>query len=128
MQTGHSQGQLDALFIISRVSASGYISCHVYPHLAIYFGSTFGRYPTFHTLTSVGRKSSSVCLKNVPAVANPFMKPCGKGLYSYEWSCPSYRLFAVIAYLKLRSVVVVSSLAVQCLGLLHVGSLRNGFL
>jgi len=25
-----------------------------YPHLAIYFGSPFGRSPTFHTLTSVG--------------------------------------------------------------------------
>ena len=35
-----------------------YSSCLVYPHLAIYFGSPFGRYPTFHTLTSVGRKKA----------------------------------------------------------------------
>ena len=28
---------------------------------AIYFGSPFVRYPTFHTLTSVGRKNLSVC-------------------------------------------------------------------
>ena len=27
-----------------------------YPHLAIYFGSPFGRFPTFHTLTSVRQK------------------------------------------------------------------------
>ena len=33
-------------------------------HLAIYFGSPFGRFPTFHTLTSVGRKQFSVCLNN----------------------------------------------------------------
>ena len=33
-----------------------YSSYHVYPHLAIYLGSPVGRYPTFHTLTSVGRK------------------------------------------------------------------------
>ena len=31
------------------------------------FGSPFGRYPTFHTLTSVGRKKLSVCQKNVSA-------------------------------------------------------------
>ena len=30
-------------------------------NLAIYFVSPFGRYPTFHTLTSVGRKKLSVC-------------------------------------------------------------------
>ena len=39
----------------------------MHPHLAIYFGSPFGRYPTFHTLTSVGRKKLSVCQKNVSA-------------------------------------------------------------
>ena len=33
-----------------------YSSYHVYPHLAIYFGSPFSCYPTFHTLTSVGLK------------------------------------------------------------------------
>ena len=43
-----------------------YSSYHVYPRLAIYFGSPFGHYPTLHTLTSVGRKSFSVCLKMVP--------------------------------------------------------------
>ena len=32
-----------------------YSSYHVYPQLAIYFSSPFGRYLTFHTLTSVGR-------------------------------------------------------------------------
>ena len=31
---------------------------HVYLHLAIYFGSSFGRYPTFHTLTSVRRNKN----------------------------------------------------------------------
>ena len=36
--------------------SSCHVSCHVYPHLAIYFSSPFGRYPTFHTLTSVGLK------------------------------------------------------------------------
>ena len=29
---------------------------HVHSHLAIYFSSPFGSYPTFHTLTSVVRK------------------------------------------------------------------------
>ena len=33
-------------------------SYHVYPHLAIYFGSPFGRYLMFHTLTSVWRKKA----------------------------------------------------------------------
>ena len=41
-----------------------YLSYHVYPHLAIYFGSPFSRYPTFHTLMSVGRKKLLVCLKH----------------------------------------------------------------
>ena len=42
-----------------------YSSYHLYPHLAINFGSPFGRYPTFHTLTSVGRKKGfSVWLKH----------------------------------------------------------------
>ena len=42
-----------------------YSSYHVYPHLGIYFGSPVGRYPTFHTLTSVGwKKSFSVWLKH----------------------------------------------------------------
>ena len=36
----------------------------MHPHLAIYFGSPYGRYPTFHTLTNVGRKKLSVCYKN----------------------------------------------------------------
>ena len=40
-----------------------YSSYHVYPHLAIYFSSPFGRYPTCHTLTSVTRKKLSVCVK-----------------------------------------------------------------
>ena len=35
--------------------------------LAIYFGSPFGHYPMFHTLTSAGRKKLSVYLKNVAA-------------------------------------------------------------
>ena len=48
---GHSWGQLDA-------------SYYVYPHLAIYFGSPFGRYPTFHTLTSVTRKYLFSMLKD----------------------------------------------------------------
>ena len=39
----------------------------MYPHLAIYFSSRFGRYPTLHTLTSVVQKELSVGLKNVPA-------------------------------------------------------------
>ena len=39
----------------------------MYPHLAIYFVSPFGRYPMFHTLTSVGRKKLSVCQSNGPA-------------------------------------------------------------
>ena len=30
----------------------------IYPHLAIYFGSPFCLYPTFHTLTRVGRKKA----------------------------------------------------------------------
>ena len=38
-------------------------SYHVYPHLAIYFGSPFGRYPMFHTLTSGGRKKLLACPK-----------------------------------------------------------------
>ena len=50
--------QLDALFIISRVSAS-----------AIYFGLPFRRYPTFHALRSVGRKEFSECLENVAAIS-----------------------------------------------------------
>ena len=41
-----------------------YSSYHVYPHLAIYFGSPFGRYPTFHTLTTVGRKKLFSMSKN----------------------------------------------------------------
>ena len=40
-------------------------------YLAIYFSSPFGRYPTFHTLASVGRKEVSVCLKIVSAVSVP---------------------------------------------------------
>ena len=39
--------------ILPCVSASGYIN----------FGKIFGRYPTFHTLTSVGRKKLSVFKK-----------------------------------------------------------------
>ena len=35
-----------------------YLSYHVYLHLVIYFGSSFGRYPTFHTLTSVRRQKN----------------------------------------------------------------------
>ena len=31
-------------------------SDHIYMHLTIYFGSPFSRSPTFHALTSVGRK------------------------------------------------------------------------
>ena len=49
-QTGHSWGQIDA-------------SYHVYLHLAIYFGSPFGRYPTFHTLTSVSLTFRQVAFK-----------------------------------------------------------------
>ena len=30
----------------------------IHPHLAIFFGSPFGFYPTFHTLASVGRKKA----------------------------------------------------------------------
>ena len=46
-----------------------YSSCHVNLSTSgIYFGSPFGRYPTFHTLTSVGRKKVlSVYEKNVSA-------------------------------------------------------------
>ena len=40
MLLGHFWDQLDATY-------------HLYPYLAIYVGSPFGRYPTFHTLTSV---------------------------------------------------------------------------
>ena len=36
----------------------------VHPHLAMYFGSSFGRYLTFHTRTSVRRKKLSVYLKS----------------------------------------------------------------
>ena len=37
--------------------------------LALYVGSTFNHYSTFHTLTSVGRKSAFSILKNVPALS-----------------------------------------------------------
>ena len=58
-----------------------YSSYHVHPHLAIYFGSPFSRYPTFHTLMSVGRKKLSVCLKNVPAFSC-----CSEIQYSVNFS------------------------------------------
>ena len=35
----------------------------VYTHLVRYFGSPFGRYPTFHTLTSVGGRKLVSMLK-----------------------------------------------------------------
>ena len=53
---------------------------HLYPHLAIYFGSPFTRCPTFHTLMSVGRKKLSVCLKNVAAFS------CRSVIYVYIYS------------------------------------------
>ena len=37
--------------------------------LALYFGSPFNHYSTFHTLTNVGRKSAFSILKNVPALS-----------------------------------------------------------
>ena len=55
----HSVDILKAFIV--RQSSEYETSDHVYPHLAIYFSSPFGRYPTFHTLTSVGRKELSVC-------------------------------------------------------------------
>ena len=45
----------------------------------IYFGSPFGRYPTFHTLTSIRRKSFSVCLKHGAAFSC-----CSELLYYQE--------------------------------------------
>ena len=46
-----------------RAKWTHYSSYHEYPHLTIHFGSPFGRYPTFHTLTSVGRKKAFSMLK-----------------------------------------------------------------
>ena len=41
----------------SQINRTQYSSCHVNLSASgIYFGSPFGRYPMFHTLTSVGRK------------------------------------------------------------------------
>ena len=42
----------------------------MYPHLVIYFGSPFGRYSAFHTLTSIGRRKKKFFnkSKNVAAV------------------------------------------------------------
>ena len=39
-----------------RVKWTHFSSCHMYPHLAVYFCSLCGRYPTFDTLTSVRQK------------------------------------------------------------------------
>ena len=47
-----------------------YSSYDVYPHLAIYFNSPFGRFPTFHILTSVGEESFSVSLKTITAFSS----------------------------------------------------------
>ena len=38
----------------------------MHPHLAVYFGSPFGRYPTFHTLTSVGQKGFQYAKRMFP--------------------------------------------------------------
>ena len=40
-----------------------YSSYHVHPLLAVYFGSPFDRFPAFHTLMSVGRKSFQCAFK-----------------------------------------------------------------
>ena len=54
------RSQSDAIFLVSRESIRHLV--------AIYFGSPFSRYLTFHTLTSDGRKKVlSVCEKNVSA-------------------------------------------------------------
>ena len=45
------------------------IYVQMYPHLAIYFGALFGRYLTFRTLTSVGRKNFFSMAENAAAVS-----------------------------------------------------------
>ena len=49
-------------------------SYHVYPHLAIYFGSPFGRYPTF--LTSVGRQKAFQQAYNMVPLFRAVVKFC----------------------------------------------------
>ena len=52
----------------------------MHPHLVIYFCSPFGRYPTFHTLTSVGRKKLSVLLLLLSNIYNFTIKYLNKTL------------------------------------------------
>ena len=53
-----------------------YSSYHVYPHLAIHFGSPFGRYPTFHTLTNFGRKKTFQYVLNMAPLFSAIVKFC----------------------------------------------------
>ena len=46
----------------------------MHPHLAIYFGSPFGRYPTFHTLTSAGRKKNCQYAKRMFPLSRAIVK------------------------------------------------------
>ena len=68
-------GQSDAVFF-----------CHV--NLAasgIYFGSPFGRYPTFHTLKSVGRKKCFQYVKRMFPLFRAIVKFCSTNrLFTYN--------------------------------------------
>ena len=62
-----------------------YSSYHVYPHLAIYFGSPFGHYPTFHTLTSVERKKASQYGLNMVSLFRAVVKFCSTNITFHEF-------------------------------------------
>ena len=54
-----------------------YSSCHVNLSASgIYFGSPFGYYPTFHTLTSVGRKQYFQYVKRMFPLFRAIVKFC----------------------------------------------------